>query len=377
MAAMRSLLAAAVAVAAAAVHSAGAGPHTETIYSHANTTIAAFAQDGALVAWFSPSRTRCNTVHVISLANPLQTTLPLQGGARNVTCRWVVGSTPVTPRARRRRTSSGRCGAVADPVRLPPRRGRRRRRAQGAPLPGDRAHEPRLRPLARRHRRATGRRSSTASPRSTTSTRPAASPARAPATSRSPAAASTASSGARRRSSSPGTGPGGAVASRRRPAPSRMSRRRRRQAGPAACGRRPADRGRRRADRRLDLARQPAGDAARDRAHAARSRDARAHAARATPRVVRPRDRRTPDGSVPVPGKTSPELDARPTSTIVYHVGRSIRAVDVADAQRAHARRAPQRSPSGCRSRAGRLAWAENLKTARAHPRAHGQAVIG
>ncbi len=95
MAAMRSLLAAAVAVAAAAFHSA-AGPRTETIYSHADTTIAAFAQDGALVAWFSPSRVRCNTVHVISLANPLQTTLPLQGTARNVTCRWVVGSTPVT-----------------------------------------------------------------------------------------------------------------------------------------------------------------------------------------------------------------------------------------------------------------------------------------
>jgi hypothetical protein len=93
---MRSLLAAAVAVAAAAVHSAGAGPRTETIYSHADTTIAAFAQDGALVAWFSPSRKGCNTVHVVSLANPLQTTLPLQGSARNVTCRWVVGSTPVS-----------------------------------------------------------------------------------------------------------------------------------------------------------------------------------------------------------------------------------------------------------------------------------------
>jgi hypothetical protein len=93
--AMRSLLAAAVAVAAAAVHSLSAGPHPETIYSHGNTTVAAFAQDGPLVAWFAPGRNRCNTVHVISLANPLQTTLPLQGVARNVTCRWVVGSTPV------------------------------------------------------------------------------------------------------------------------------------------------------------------------------------------------------------------------------------------------------------------------------------------
>jgi hypothetical protein len=96
VAAMRSLLAAAVAVAAAAVQSVTAGPHPETIYSHANTSVAAFAQDGPLVAWFSPSRKRCNTIHVISLANPLQTTLPLQGAARNVTCRWVVGSTPVS-----------------------------------------------------------------------------------------------------------------------------------------------------------------------------------------------------------------------------------------------------------------------------------------
>jgi hypothetical protein len=96
VAAMRSLLAAAVAVAAAAVHSLAGGPHVETIFSHGNTTISAFAQDGALVAWFSPSRGRCNMVHVISLANPLQTTLPLQGSARNVTCRWVVGSTPVS-----------------------------------------------------------------------------------------------------------------------------------------------------------------------------------------------------------------------------------------------------------------------------------------
>lgn len=95
MAAMRSLLAAALAVAAAAVHSVAGGPHTETLYSHADTTIAAFAQDGPLVAWFSPSKAGCNTIHVISLTNPLQTTVPVQGPARNVTCRWVVGSTAV------------------------------------------------------------------------------------------------------------------------------------------------------------------------------------------------------------------------------------------------------------------------------------------
>lgn len=90
---MRSLLAAALGVAAAAFHAAG--PHPQTLYFKAASTISAFAQDGPLVAWFSPSRTRCNGVHVLSLANGLHTVLPQQGGARNVTCRWDVGASPV------------------------------------------------------------------------------------------------------------------------------------------------------------------------------------------------------------------------------------------------------------------------------------------
>jgi len=95
VAAMRSLLAAAVGVAAAAVQAATVGPHPETLLSRPNTTISAFAQDGPLVAWFSPSAAHCNTVHVLSLANGIEVSLPQQGGARNVTCRWEVGSTPV------------------------------------------------------------------------------------------------------------------------------------------------------------------------------------------------------------------------------------------------------------------------------------------
>src|SRR3989442_8701377 len=91
---MPSLLAAAVGATAAAFHTAAAAPQPQILYSHANTTISAFAQDGQLVAWFSPSRTHCNTIHVRSLTNGLQAVLP-QRDARNVTCSWDVGSTPV------------------------------------------------------------------------------------------------------------------------------------------------------------------------------------------------------------------------------------------------------------------------------------------
>jgi hypothetical protein len=93
---MHALPAAAAAVAAAvatAAHAVGA-PQPQTVYPLPNTTISAFAQDGPLVAWFSASRNHCNTVHVRSLANGLQTVLP-QRDARNVTCSWDVGSTRI------------------------------------------------------------------------------------------------------------------------------------------------------------------------------------------------------------------------------------------------------------------------------------------
>ncbi len=94
MAVMRSLLAAALGVAAAAFPTAAAGPHPQTLYSPSGT-ISAFAQDGPLVAWFTPSTRSCNSVHVLSLANGLHAVLPRQGGVRNVTCHWEVGATPV------------------------------------------------------------------------------------------------------------------------------------------------------------------------------------------------------------------------------------------------------------------------------------------
>ena len=94
---MRVLLAAAVSLAAAAVSAAGAaGPHTVNLVSLGSGTISAFAQDGPLIAWFTPNRKSCNTVHVRSLSNGLHAELPRQADARNVTCRWTVGGSPVT-----------------------------------------------------------------------------------------------------------------------------------------------------------------------------------------------------------------------------------------------------------------------------------------
>src|SRR5260370_9140071 len=93
---MRALLAAAVSLATAAVSAAGAGgPHPVNLVSLGRGTISAFAQDGSLIAWFTPRRTSCNVVHVRSLANGLHAELPRQAGARNVTCRWAVGVSPV------------------------------------------------------------------------------------------------------------------------------------------------------------------------------------------------------------------------------------------------------------------------------------------
>src|SRR5258705_36097 len=92
---MRVLLAAAVSLATAAVSAAGAaGPHPVNLVSLGSGTISAFAQDRSLIAWFTPNRKGCNTVHVRSLANGLHAELPRQAGARNVTCRWAVGRQP-------------------------------------------------------------------------------------------------------------------------------------------------------------------------------------------------------------------------------------------------------------------------------------------
>jgi hypothetical protein len=88
---MRTVLAA-LALAASGVHPAAAAPRLQTLYQlPPHQQVAAFAQDGAYVAWFAPSSKTCNVVHVLSLANGGQIRLPDESpNARNVTCRWEV-----------------------------------------------------------------------------------------------------------------------------------------------------------------------------------------------------------------------------------------------------------------------------------------------
>lgn len=88
---MRAVLAAALGLAAGVTYTAPAEPKIQTLYVRPHGTIVAFAQDGPLVSWFAPGKP-CNTVQVRSLANGLQVPLPTQGSARNVTCKWDVRS---------------------------------------------------------------------------------------------------------------------------------------------------------------------------------------------------------------------------------------------------------------------------------------------
>src|SRR3954452_15017648 len=92
---MRSVLAAVAALAAVLTHANGAAPRPQTVWSHAHTSISAFAQDGPYIAWFSPSAGGCNAVHLRSLANGLEVQLPKQT-AKNVTCHFArAGGQPV------------------------------------------------------------------------------------------------------------------------------------------------------------------------------------------------------------------------------------------------------------------------------------------
>jgi hypothetical protein len=94
---MRVLFVAAVSFAAAAtaaLGSAARAPQVETLYSTATGTIAGFAQNGSLIAWFESGGKRCNTVHIENLSNGLNATVP-GSTARNVTCTWRLDATPV------------------------------------------------------------------------------------------------------------------------------------------------------------------------------------------------------------------------------------------------------------------------------------------
>lgn len=87
---MRMLLGALVLV-ASIVHTATRAGQVETLYtSPAHRTIAAFAQDDGLVAWFTPGGTDCNDVWLWQLGHAKQS-LPAQGnGYHDVTCDWHV-----------------------------------------------------------------------------------------------------------------------------------------------------------------------------------------------------------------------------------------------------------------------------------------------
>ena len=87
---MRMLLGA-LALAASVLHTATRAGQVETLYtSPAHRTIAAFAQDGGLVAWFAPTKRGCNEVWLWQLGSAKQQ-LPTEGaGYHNVTCGWQV-----------------------------------------------------------------------------------------------------------------------------------------------------------------------------------------------------------------------------------------------------------------------------------------------
>lgn len=86
---MRMLLAA-LGFAAVAVHTAPAARSPQTLYeSKPHHVISAFAQDGPALAWFEASNTDCNTVIVNQIGNGTYLRLPA-AGTLNVTCRWDV-----------------------------------------------------------------------------------------------------------------------------------------------------------------------------------------------------------------------------------------------------------------------------------------------
>jgi hypothetical protein len=85
---MRALLAALGVAAVLAAPTAAAPPRPQTLFeSPAHQSISAFAQDGRLLAWLSPSENSCNRVHVLDLDDGLKIALP-STTIQNVTCRW-------------------------------------------------------------------------------------------------------------------------------------------------------------------------------------------------------------------------------------------------------------------------------------------------
>lgn len=85
---MRMLLGA-LGLAATFLHGSAHPGQVQTLYTAPpDQRIQAFAQDGARLAWFEPGRSRCNAVWVWQLGSA-QFRMPTQQ-TRNVTCRWQV-----------------------------------------------------------------------------------------------------------------------------------------------------------------------------------------------------------------------------------------------------------------------------------------------
>jgi hypothetical protein len=83
------LLVAVVATLATVVSPATTRAQPQTVWlSPAHGTIAAFAQDGSEMAWFAPGGRTCNLVHLRSTTAPVEIELPAQS-AHNVTCHFV------------------------------------------------------------------------------------------------------------------------------------------------------------------------------------------------------------------------------------------------------------------------------------------------
>lgn len=82
-------LVAVVAALATVVSPAATRAQPQTVWvSPPHGTIAAFAQDGSEMAWFAPGGRTCNLVHLRSTTAPVEVELPSQG-AHNVTCHFV------------------------------------------------------------------------------------------------------------------------------------------------------------------------------------------------------------------------------------------------------------------------------------------------
>lgn len=85
---MGSVLAAVAVLATVFQHASAQTRGPQTIWGPHHGTIAAFAQDGSMISWFTPGGNGCNIVQVSSLSSGLELVLPAQN-VNNVTCRFV------------------------------------------------------------------------------------------------------------------------------------------------------------------------------------------------------------------------------------------------------------------------------------------------